>query len=58
MRRFVCGIVVAFMKAYLLGDNSDLMAIRDGHETAPVELKTIDVTTHFFFFFFFFFIQT
>jgi chlorophyllase len=42
MRRFVGGIVVAFMKAYLLGDNSDLMAIRDGHETAPVELKTIE----------------
>ncbi|XP_062161714.1 chlorophyllase-2-like isoform X4 [Alnus glutinosa] len=42
MRRFVGGIVVAFMKAYLLDDNSDLMAIRDGQETAPVELKTIE----------------
>nr|WAU86936.1 birch protein [Betula platyphylla] len=42
MRTFVGGIVVAFMKAYLLGDNSDLMAIRDGHETAPVELKTME----------------
>uniref|UniRef100_A0A2N9F4N3 Chlorophyllase n=1 Tax=Fagus sylvatica TaxID=28930 RepID=A0A2N9F4N3_FAGSY len=42
MRRFVGGIVVAFMKAYLLGDHIDLMAIRDGHETSPVELKTIE----------------
>ncbi|XP_062150065.1 chlorophyllase-2 [Alnus glutinosa] len=42
MRRFVGGIVVAFMKAYLLADSSDLMAVRDGHETAPVELKTIE----------------
>jgi chlorophyllase len=42
MRRFVGGIVVAFMKAYLLGDSSDLMAVRDGRETAPVELKTIE----------------
>jgi chlorophyllase len=42
MRRFVGGIVVAFMKAYLLGDNTDLLAIRDGPETAPVELKTIE----------------
>ncbi|KAB1218120.1 Chlorophyllase-2, chloroplastic [Morella rubra] len=42
MRRFVGGIVVAFMKAYLLGDKSDLTAIRDGHETAPVELTTIE----------------
>ena len=43
MRRFVGGIVVAFMKAYLLGDHIDLMAIRDGHETSPVELKTIEL---------------
>ncbi|KAB1218119.1 Chlorophyllase-2, chloroplastic [Morella rubra] len=42
MRRFVGGIVVAFMKAYLPGDKSDLMAIRDGLETAPVELTTIE----------------
>ncbi|KAA8548682.1 hypothetical protein F0562_000366 [Nyssa sinensis] len=34
MRRFVGGIVVAFMRAYLEGDSSHLMAIRDGHETA------------------------
>ena len=42
MRRFVGGVVVAFMKAYLNGDNTDLIAIRDGHGTAPVELKTIE----------------
>jgi hypothetical protein len=30
MRRFVGGVAVAFMKAHLLGDDSDLMAIRDG----------------------------
>lgn len=39
MRRFVGGIMVAFMKAYLGTDNSDLMAIRDG-QTGPVELQT------------------
>ncbi|KAF5752326.1 chlorophyllase-2 chloroplastic [Tripterygium wilfordii] len=41
MRRFVGGIVVAFMKAYLQGDDSDFVAIRDGHGGAPVELQTI-----------------
>ncbi|RVW55839.1 Chlorophyllase-2, chloroplastic [Vitis vinifera] len=39
MRRFVGGIVIAFMKAYLEGDNSSLISIRDGHATAPVELQ-------------------
>lgn len=38
MRRFAGGIVVVFMKAYLLGDDSDLMAIRNGSVTAPVDL--------------------
>ncbi|WRX22180.1 Chlorophyllase - like 2 [Theobroma cacao] len=42
MRRFVGGVVVAFMEAYLNGDHTDLIAIRDGHETAPVELKTVE----------------
>ncbi|KAG6727214.1 hypothetical protein I3842_02G119300 [Carya illinoinensis] len=42
MRRFVAGNVVAFMKAYLLDDNSDLMAIRERPETAPVELRNIE----------------
>ncbi|KAK4587424.1 hypothetical protein RGQ29_024219 [Quercus rubra] len=41
MRRFVGGIVVAFMNAYLLGDNKDLLAIKDGQNTVPVELKPI-----------------
>lgn len=40
MRKFTGGIVVAFMKAYIEGDFSSLMAIKDGHETAPVELET------------------
>ncbi|KAK7243124.1 hypothetical protein RIF29_37910 [Crotalaria pallida] len=39
MRGFVGGVMVAFLKAYLLGDDSDLLAIRDRHEIAPVELK-------------------
>ncbi|KAG6619139.1 chlorophyllase-2-like [Carya illinoinensis] len=38
MRRFVGGIVVAFMKAHLLGDDSDLMAVINGTETTPVDL--------------------
>ncbi|KAF8392327.1 hypothetical protein HHK36_022669 [Tetracentron sinense] len=42
MRRFVGGIVVAFMRAHLEGDYSDLMAIKEGPEIAPVELKTVD----------------
>ncbi|XP_015888108.3 chlorophyllase-2 [Ziziphus jujuba] len=41
MRKFTGGIVVAFLKAYLEGDNSILMAIRDRHEIAPVELETV-----------------
>lgn len=41
MRSFVGGIVVAFLKAYLGGDSSHLMAVRDGHEAAPVELQTV-----------------
>ncbi|GAV57561.1 Chlorophyllase domain-containing protein [Cephalotus follicularis] len=42
MRSFVGGIVVAFMRAYLEGDGGDLMAIKDGHETAPVELQSVE----------------
>ncbi|GLT99559.1 hypothetical protein SLE2022_169930 [Rubroshorea leprosula] len=42
MRKFVGGIVVAFMKAYLNGDESDLIAVRDGVETPPVELQTVE----------------
>ncbi|KAL2463869.1 Chlorophyllase-2 [Forsythia ovata] len=39
MRRFVGGIVIAFMKAYLEGNSRELMAIRDGSEILPVELQ-------------------
>ncbi|KAE8689725.1 Chlorophyllase-2 [Hibiscus syriacus] len=40
MRRIVGGAIVAFMKDYLNGDQTDLIAIKHGHETAPVELQT------------------
>ncbi|KAL5542018.1 hypothetical protein UlMin_009728 [Ulmus minor] len=39
MRKFVGGVVVAFMNAYLKGDDSSLMAIKDGHGKIPVELE-------------------
>ncbi|KAI9122986.1 hypothetical protein K1719_005875 [Acacia pycnantha] len=42
MRRFVGGAIVAFLKAYLLADDRDLIAIRDGHQNMPVDLKTIE----------------
>ncbi|XP_060215628.1 chlorophyllase-2-like [Lycium barbarum] len=42
MRRFVGGILVAFLEAYLEGNLSDLIAIRDGHVTLPVELQDTD----------------
>ncbi|KAF3456940.1 hypothetical protein FNV43_RR01594 [Rhamnella rubrinervis] len=42
MRQFTGGIMVAFMKAYLEGDFSSLVAIKNGNETAPVELETAD----------------
>ncbi|WCJ23851.1 chlorophyllase 1 [Euphorbia peplus] len=38
MRRFIGGVMVAFMKAYLDGDYNELFGIRDG-ETGPVELQ-------------------
>lgn len=41
MRRFVGGVVVAFLKAYLEGDFSHLMAIKDD-ENAPVMLQKVD----------------
>ncbi|XP_021828162.1 chlorophyllase-2, chloroplastic [Prunus avium] len=42
MRKFVGGVVVAFLQAYLEGDSSHLMAIRDGvDETLPVELQIV-----------------
>ncbi|XP_020210370.1 chlorophyllase-2, chloroplastic [Cajanus cajan] len=39
MRSFVGGVIVAFLKAYLHGDNGDLLAIRDRHVSLPVEVK-------------------
>lgn len=42
MRRFVGGIMVAFGRAYLGGNSSDLMAIVDGPEIAPVDLEEVD----------------
>lgn len=42
MRRFVGGIIVAFCKAYLEGDFSPLMAIKDGGEKLPLELQKFD----------------
>ncbi|KAK2980644.1 hypothetical protein RJ640_011452 [Escallonia rubra] len=42
MRRFVGGITVAFLRAYLEGNSSDLMAIRDRHELAPLELQEVE----------------
>ena len=41
MRRFVGGVIVAFLKAYLHGDDGDLIALRDRHEGVPLEVKTI-----------------
>ncbi|KAM6545516.1 hypothetical protein CsatB_026252 [Cannabis sativa] len=42
MRKFVGGIMVAFMKAYLGGDSSSLVAIENKSETLPVELETVE----------------
>lgn len=43
MRRFVGGIMVAFMRAYVEGDNRELIAIREGHEiVTPVEIQKME----------------
>ncbi|XP_027773178.1 chlorophyllase-2, chloroplastic-like isoform X1 [Solanum pennellii] len=42
MRRFVGGVLVAFLEAYLEGNSSHLIAIRYGHVALPVELQDID----------------
>ncbi|OIW21200.1 hypothetical protein TanjilG_30801 [Lupinus angustifolius] len=39
MRSFAGGVIVAFLKGYLKGDNSDLLAIRDKRLVAPVDLQ-------------------
>ncbi|KAH7653073.1 Chlorophyllase protein [Dioscorea alata] len=40
MRSFVGGIMVAFMKAYLEGDDEDLMAIRNDPKIANIEISS------------------
>ncbi|CAK9142006.1 unnamed protein product [Ilex paraguariensis] len=42
MRRFIGGIVVAFMKAYLEGDSSDLIAISNKHGDTPLEIQKLE----------------
>ncbi|GAB2275364.1 hypothetical protein Dimus_010123 [Dionaea muscipula] len=43
MRKFVGGVLVAFLRAYLMGDDSDLIAIRDGEQVEiPVEFHAVD----------------
>lgn len=42
MRRFVGGIVVAFLNAYLKGCEGDLVVVRKGVDTLPVELDTVE----------------
>ncbi|XP_027116339.1 chlorophyllase-2 [Coffea arabica] len=42
MRRFVAGISVAFLRAYLEENSNDLEAIKDGHLVAPVVLQKAD----------------
>ncbi|XP_004296571.1 PREDICTED: chlorophyllase-2, chloroplastic-like [Fragaria vesca subsp. vesca] len=43
MRKFVGGVVVAFIKAYLGGDSNELMAISEaGYDAAPIELQSVE----------------
>lgn len=42
MRRFVAGISVAFLRAYLEDNSKDLEAIKDGQLEAPVVLQKAD----------------
>lgn len=43
MRRFVGGMAVAFLRAFVEGDDRDLMAVRERHgEIAPLELQRIE----------------
>jgi chlorophyllase len=39
MRIFVGGVMIAFLKAYIVGDNIDLLAIRDNDASVPVKMK-------------------
>jgi len=42
MRRFVGGIVVAFLKGYLDGDFGDLVATKEKHELVPLVLQRVE----------------
>ncbi|XP_075506840.1 chlorophyllase-2-like [Primulina tabacum] len=42
MRRFVGGVVVAFLKGYLEGDMRELTGLREGREMLPVELQRFE----------------
>ncbi|PIM98058.1 Chlorophyllase [Handroanthus impetiginosus] len=42
MRRFVGGILVAFLRAYLDGNSRDLVAIREGGGMVPIELQRVE----------------
>ena len=44
MRRFVGGVILAFLKAYLHDDNEDLLAIRDRHVSLPVEIPFMRIS--------------
>ncbi|XP_047169671.1 chlorophyllase-2 [Vigna umbellata] len=39
MRKFVGGLIVAFLKAYLHDDHGDLLAIRDSHVSLSLDFK-------------------
>ncbi|XP_021732960.1 chlorophyllase-2, chloroplastic-like [Chenopodium quinoa] len=43
MRKFVGGVIVAFLDAYIQGDDSKLKSIRDRDETVAVEFDKVDV---------------
>ncbi|KAL3507839.1 hypothetical protein ACH5RR_033221 [Cinchona calisaya] len=42
MRRFVGGVMVAFLRAYLEDNSMDLESMKDGHLAAPVVLQKVD----------------
>ncbi|XP_078430941.1 chlorophyllase-2-like isoform X1 [Wolffia australiana] len=42
LRRFVAGAVVAFLKAFLLGDDADLLALKGDPSLSPVLLSTAE----------------
>ncbi|XP_010495652.1 PREDICTED: chlorophyllase-2, chloroplastic-like [Camelina sativa] len=45
MRRFVGGILVSFLKAYLEGDDFELVKIKDGcHKGLPIKIQEFEVT--------------